>query len=398
MDENVSRIESLCLDCKKNGETLLYPTDVPGFGSTVIASFECKECGYTNREVMQTGEIYDFGVTITCLVKNKEDLNRLVLRGEKSSIKIKELDLEIEPGRALITTIEGVFVEISENLKKLNGNIEQNKKIKEIIDGIDECLLNKKPLKLVLNDPTGKSHIGSYIVGKTDPFLKIKKYFRTEKEAEEIGLIETNREIEGCHNFVSYCPSCTSECETRMSVITIPHFKEIIIMATICDKCGFKNNEIKPGGAISEKGLRISLSLKKEDLMRDVLKSETCSVFIPEIDLELSIGSGFLGGRLTTVEGLLLSIKEELESKSIFFKGDSTEKDRKNCFENLVFSLGEIAKGEKECTLILDDPMANSHISNIYAPEHDPRIEIVSYERTNDQNEEFGLNDIMVDI
>lgn len=42
---------------------------------------------------------------------------------------------------------------------------------------------------------------------------------------------------------------------------------------------------------------------KADDLKRDLFKSETCYVSIPEIELELDYGT--LGGVFTTVEGLL---------------------------------------------------------------------------------------------
>ena len=44
-------------------------------------------------------------------------------------------------------------------------------------------------------------------------------------------------------------------------------------MSTNCDKCGYRDNEVKSGAAISEKGKRITLRVEdKEDLSRDVLK------------------------------------------------------------------------------------------------------------------------------
>lgn len=44
-------------------------------------------------------------------------------------------------------------------------------------------------------------------------------------------------------------------------------------MATACDSCGFKSNEVKAGGAVSEKGQRISLVMTEmDDLSRDILK------------------------------------------------------------------------------------------------------------------------------
>lgn len=44
-------------------------------------------------------------------------------------------------------------------------------------------------------------------------------------------------------------------------------------MSTNCDHCGYRDNEVKSGSAISEKGKRIALKVEdKEDLSRDILK------------------------------------------------------------------------------------------------------------------------------
>lgn len=42
----------------------------------------------------------------------------------------------------------------------------------------------------------------------------------------------------------------------------------------------------------------------------------------------------------------------------------------------------------------MDDPLANSYIQNLYAPDDDPNLKVEDYERTFDQNEQLGLNDI----
>jgi len=69
------------------------------------------------------------------------------------------------------------------------------------------------------------------------------------------------------------CPECNERCFTKMKVTEIPFFKEVIIMATDCDKCGAKSNEVKSGGGIEPKGRRIKLRVKsKDDFSRDVLK------------------------------------------------------------------------------------------------------------------------------
>jgi zinc finger protein len=53
----------------------------------------------------------------------------------------------------------------------------------------------------------------------------------------------------------------------------IPHFKEVVIMATVCDFCGHKTNEVKSGGGIESRGKKITLNVtESSDLSRDVLK------------------------------------------------------------------------------------------------------------------------------
>ena len=149
--------------------------------------------------------------------------------------------------------------------------------------------------------------------------------------------------------FGTNCPSCNAPCETNMKVTSksqffhlfeslvvdkilhfadIPYFKECIIMATNCEACGNRTNEVKSGSGIAEKGVRITLKLTDStDMSRDVLKSETCSMSIPELDFE--VGAGTLGGKFTTLEGLLVSMKDQLIGQNPLSCGDSALPDMK---------------------------------------------------------------------
>ena len=109
-------------------------------------------------------------------------------------------------------------------------------------------------------------------------------------------------------NFEVPCDSCKNMGETKMCTTTIPYFKEIIVMAFTCGFCGNRSTEVKVGGEISKQGLKITLQVKTEDdLKRDLFKSDTASISIPEIEFEM--GYGTLGGVYTTVEGLLEKVK-----------------------------------------------------------------------------------------
>ena len=61
---------------------------------------------------------------------------------------------------------------------------------------------------------------------------------------------------------------------------------------------------------------------------------------IPEIDLELKHGT--LGGRFTTVEGILDQVYEELSDK-VFASGDSSIQGDKTKFENFLSELKAVS-------------------------------------------------------
>jgi len=62
--------------------------------------------------------------------------------------------------------------------------------------------------------------------------------------------------------------------------IEIPYFKQVVIMATTCDNCGFRTNEVKPGGGIENHGIEITVKVSSpEDLNRDILKVKVYMIY-----------------------------------------------------------------------------------------------------------------------
>ena len=51
--------------------------------------------------------------------------------------------------------------------------------------------------------------------------------------------------------------------------------------------------------------------------------------------------------------------------------------------------------GKMAFTLVLDDPLSASYIQNLYAPDPDPNMTIEEYERTAEQNEDLGINELI---
>ena len=100
------------------------------------------------------------------------------------------------------------------------------------------------------------------------------------------------------------CQNCHMMGKTKMCNCTIPYFKEIIVIAFTCEYCLHRETEVKTGGGMSEKGKLYTIKVSNpEDLNRDLFKSETAGIEIPELGVE--VVSGSLGGVLSTVEGIL---------------------------------------------------------------------------------------------
>ena len=156
-----------------------------------------------------------------------------------------------------------------------------------------------------------------------------------------------------------------------------------------------RSNEVKTGGEVPEKGRRITLSIDtKEDLSRDILKAESCAMSCPE--LNLSVEPGTLGGRFTTVEGILTQVRDDLRS-SIFDVGDggdSMNSATKEKWDTFFGQLTAAIQGEVKFTIILEDPLASSYVQSFTAPEPDPQIKAEDYDRTEEEEESLGLRDI----
>jgi zinc finger protein len=59
--------------------------------------------------------------------------------------------------------------------------------------------------------------------------------------------------------------------------------------------------------------------------------------------------------------------------------------------------LDSLRQGKTEFTLILDWPLANNYIYSQNYPDLDDQLTVEEYDRTFDQNEEMGINDMKVD-
>ncbi|KAF2691318.1 zinc finger protein-like protein zpr1 [Lentithecium fluviatile CBS 122367] len=429
----VDVIESLCMNCHEDGTTRLLLTKIPYFREIVIMSFECPHCHFKNAEVQTAGEIQQRGVKITLRVDNAEDLNRQVVKSDSAVFRVEDIDLEIPPGRGQLTNVEGILAMVAQDLEVKQDERKEvvpdvYEKIRTIIQTLREMASGSKvPFKITVDDPAGNSSIEPSTNDTAAKYFR-HEYPRSAEQNASLGLGDTSGDAPATeirpeyhanqmyprmpdgpmvnnvdedivenqvYSFPASCPGCTKPCTTNMKMVNIPHFKQVVLMSTVCDHCGYRSNEVKTGGAVPEKGRRITVSIEnKEDLSRDILKSESCALACPE--LHLHVEPGTLGGRFTTIEGLLTQVRDDLRS-SIFDVGDggdSVDTANKEKWDSFFAQLTSAINGEVKFNITLEDPLASSYVQSFAAPEPDSQMTVEDYERTAQEEEELGLTDM----
>ncbi|XP_025994624.1 zinc finger protein ZPR1 [Solenopsis invicta] len=418
LEPEITEIESLCVECGKNGITRLLLTKIPHYKDIVLISFECEHCGYQNNEIQSGGKIAEKGIKITLQVATLQDLNRQIVKSDYTSIHIPHLDFEIpsQSQKGEVTTVEGI---IDRSIRALEQDQSRRREefpdtaieIDLFISKLHALKILEEPFTIIFQDISGNSHVENPKAPIKDSQCTITYFKRTEEQNHMLGIYSDNEDVllkpirEGEYpleqiegevlSFPTNCPDCNSPCETNMKLTNIPHFKEVVIMATLCESCGHRTNEVKSGGGIEPQGVRIEVTVTgREDFSRDLLKSETCDMEIPELELE--VGPTILGGRFTTVEGIIMAMKEQLSS-STAFTGDSTDSETVNRMNTFIAQLEDVLDGQRKVTLILDDPAGNSYVQSLSDNGPDDKLKITKYERNFEQNEELGLNDIKVE-
>ncbi|KJX94229.1 zinc finger protein zpr1 [Zymoseptoria brevis] len=444
----VDEIQSLCMNCHEDGITRLLLTKIPFFREIVIMSFSCEKCGFHNNEIQSAGEIQPKGAKYAFRIDNGDDFQRQVVKSDICAFRIEDIDLEIPPGKGQYTNLEGIISAVKTDLEshqqaRMEQMPEVGEKVAGVIDTLTEMLAGRKfPFMVSVDDPSGNSSIEPRPGDAAGKWAK-SEYNRTAAQNGALGLgddvpalgtqapeteirpeyhstglvgadaqtstqgnnVDQEEDIveNQVYSFPASCPGCTRPCATNMKMVNIPYFKQVVLMSTVCEDCGYRSNEVKTGGEVPEQGRKITLHVStSEDLARDILKSESASLACPE--LQLRVEPGTMGGRFTTVEGIMTQIRKDLRSQAFGLSdgdaevpegaGDGMEQGSKKQWEDFFGDLTEAIDGRKKFTLVLEDPLAASYVQSLTAPEPDPKIEVLDYERTEEEMEDLGLNDI----
>jgi zinc finger protein len=155
------------------------------------------------------------------------------------------------------------------------------------------------------------------------------------------------------------------------------------------------NNDIQAAGEIQERGSVYTVKItNREDLNRQLVKSEHCLITIPEYQLQIPASRG----QLTTVEGILADTIRDLELDQPARLELAPEIHGK--IQALVDKLKLIVEDGKDeggveskmpvFTIKLDDPSGNSFIET-HGGLGDPKWSKREYERDAEQDGALGL-------
>ncbi len=147
------------------------------------------------------------------------------------------------------------------------------------------------------------------------------------------------------------CPNCNDHLFYIEYYTEIPYEGKITIMTYLCKSCHYRDVSIKRHDIGKPKILKLKIK-NKNDLKTIVYRSPDASIKIPEIEAEISPGVASRG-YITTVEGLITSIKEKL---SLMDSHDAIfiEERINNILKN----------NSEEITLIIDDNSGKSKINS----------------------------------
>jgi zinc finger protein len=406
-------------------------------------SFNCENCGFHNAEIQSAGEIQQRGIKYSFQVDDVKDLNRQIVKSDTCIFRVEDVDLEVPPGRGQLSNIEGIISTIAQDLE--DKQPERKEAMPEIFEKIETVIKQlrdmvegaKMPFTITADDPAGNSWIEPSPLDTLGKLIK-SEYARSSEQNLALGLnpdsetpqTEPSAELETrpvyqpqhmmpdlpggaqsnnvddediieneVYSFPASCPGCMKPCVTNMKMVNIPHFKKVVIMSTVCDHCGYRSNEVKTGGEVPERGRRITVTVAKvEDLSRDILKSEWCALSSPE--LSITVEPGTLGGRFTTIEGLLTQVRDDLKGNIFDVSaqgGDSLAPDSRAKWEAFFNKLDSAIKGEfLPFTMVLEDPLAGSYVQSLAEVDGDldDRLKVEDYERTEEEMEALGLLDM----
>ena len=154
------------------------------------------------------------------------------------------------------------------------------------------------------------------------------------------------------------CPQCSVEESLTMLTISseIPYFGEHTQITVLCDKCGWKHTDFIPSDGEKPGFSSLVIDSEKKNAAR-VVRSSSCTIRIPELDLEVSPG-GSSSGYVTNIEGVMKRFENAIET---IIRGSDEDQDSEIA-RQILERLRMVKEGEENVRLELLDPRGRSQI------------------------------------
>ena len=177
------------------------------------------------------------------------------------------------------------------------------------------------------------------------------------------------------------CPICASSGNVNMiaHVDEIPYFGEHTQVTILCHDCGWRQTDFIP--AEGKKAGGWSLVIDDEEKLRArVVRSSSCTVCIPELDLQVNPGSSATG-YVSNVEGVLNRFQEiidmverDLSQQFLLAEGEQRQAlmDQMASLQTMTLTLANLGGPDAVAvSLVLLDPHGHSMILHPDASERE---------------------------
>ena len=166
------------------------------------------------------------------------------------------------------------------------------------------------------------------------------------------------------------CPICNASQSMEVTTKTeiIPYFGEIMESTLLCGECGYKHVDTI---CIDQKEpVKYTLIIGKENLNARVVKSQSTTITIPEIGLKVEPGPQSQG-YVSNVEGVLNRFEKAVKTALSWAEEDHAKKNAVQILEDIQ----RVKNGQKEVTLVLEDPFGHSIIMDETAVKSELTVE-----------------------
>jgi zinc finger protein len=157
----------------------------------------------------------------------------------------------------------------------------------------------------------------------------------------------------------SSCPICNAEITFDWETKDIPHFGEAMVIAGVCESCGFRLSDtilLNQGEPV-----RYTITIEDaEDLNARVIRSTSGTIRLPELGIDVEPGPAS-DAYISNVEGVLQKVKGivAFATKSARDAGVEENTRRGEC---ILARIERAMEGEGPLTIVLEDPLGNSAI------------------------------------